>query len=136
MPADLPDTLQDLVGDLVAMGLGVTSDVTDDESFGNRVLELHRPDGDPAVAVRLVEDRGLWSTDVLVGGEWLDARQVEHALDDAPYAARAQSHAERRATVLAVVDRLAGEPVDADVVRRRVTAQNEAYARERGWTAD
>lgn len=83
------------------------------DSFGNRLIELRSPPEDGRGAVRVIKDRGLWSVEIEVAGAWRGPRDVLLAMDDAPYSRRAESHAGRYATTLAVVDRL---PLDASLL--------------------
>src|SRR3954449_1074394 len=106
MPEDLPGSLALLVEQLSERGFSVVVDDVNEAAFGNRLIELRSAARTVGAAVRLVRDRGLWDAEIEVGGEWVGTYNVLLALDDAPYSTRAESHAERAATTLAVVDRL------------------------------
>jgi hypothetical protein len=123
---DLPAALGQLVTELEGRGFAIVSDQRDDAHFGDRLLQLANPRRQTACAIRLVQDRGLWSVEVEIGGKWRDPYQVLLAFDGAKYGTRASSHEERLEFTLAVVDRTPQDPS----ALQPVVARLEEFVRE------
>jgi hypothetical protein len=66
MAENLPDELGELVAELETQGFSVVSDKGND-ALGYRVLELANPARETAGAIRLDQDRGLWSVGIQIG---------------------------------------------------------------------
>lgn len=132
MADDLPESLAVLVQGLIDRGFGVALDECDEAAFGNRLIELRAPARTDGAAVRLIKDRGLWNTEIYVGGQWTGTYEVLLALDNAPYRTRAESHAERSATTLAVVDRLSQEKPAIAVIKQRLAGYSREYWKRLG----
>jgi hypothetical protein len=124
----LPGGLAQLVAEMTARGFFVTA--TDaSESLGNRLIELAHDDGP---RVRLVRDRGLWSAEVEVAGDFYNTYEVVQALDDAPYSTRALSHEERRRHTLDALSRLPHADTELAPIRQRLLAYRTEYNRRLG----
>jgi hypothetical protein len=126
---DLPTALEQLVIALLDNGFTIIADQHDEAHFGNRLLELANPNRDTARAVRLVQDRGLWSVDVEVAGKWRDPYQVLLALDASKYATRASSHEERLRFTLHALKRLPPASGIQPVVERLEDFDREYWRR-------
>jgi hypothetical protein len=132
MPDDLPEALASLVQGLEDRGFATISDEGGAATFGNRVIEMHSPGSRDGGAVRLVQDRGLWNAEVQLGREWHGVYDVLLALRSAPYETRAESHGERRATTLAVVDALSSSGTSAGEIKSRLDDYRRAYGQQLG----
>jgi hypothetical protein len=128
MVANLPDELGELVAELERRGFSVVMDKGDD-ALGDRVLELADPARETAGAVRLDQDRGLWSAGIQIGDKWRDPYQVLLALDGSDYATRASSHEERRRFTLGVIARLPRSSSELTPVIERLDAFDRRYWR-------
>jgi cobalamin biosynthesis Mg chelatase CobN len=135
MANDLPESLAELVQGLKDRGYTVTVDEVDESAFGDRLIEFHAPSAAVHPAVRLVSDRGLWNAEVDIGGEWEGTYQVLLALKDAPYSTRAESHTERQATTLAVVDWFSQERPEMATIKPRLDVYLREYWRRLGGSA-
>jgi len=120
----LPAALAKLVEDLIQRGYGVASD---EAGEGWRHVELHAPGGGRDRAVRLRRDRGAWDVVISLGDEWFGTYAVLRAIDGADYATLAESYDERRATTVAVVDRLPDDEDELARIRERLAAYHSAY---------
>ena len=118
------DPLQELVDRLEAGHYGRGEDVIDRESFGNRVLEL----SDGTRQLRLVRDRGDWSTQLRVAGAWFDAELVLAALDGSEAPAQALTDEELAAATLEALDRLPLDEAAAELLRQTVEETAERRA--------
>jgi hypothetical protein len=132
MADDLPESLAVLVQGLIGRGFGIAVDEGSEAASGNRLIELRAPARTGGAAVRLIKDRGLWNTEIYIGGQWAGTYEVLLALDDAPYRTRAESHAERSATTLAVVDRLSQEKPAIDAITQRLADYSREYWKRLG----
>jgi hypothetical protein len=124
---ELPRAVASLVDDLRDRGFSVV----DEQSFPTRASGLLELAADRAgvSGVRLDQDRGLWGVEVRIGSDWYDPYTALRALNDLAHDRRAQSHEERRAATVALVEQLRGEPDEVTKIKARHQQLIEAHTR-------
>jgi hypothetical protein len=120
---DLPGPLSELVARLESSGFERRADKLDRESFGNRLLELVEGPRE----LRLVLDRGDWSAQLRVAGDWLDSELVLAALDGSDAPIQALTDDELAAATLEALERLPQDEAASELLRQ--TAEETAERR-------
>jgi hypothetical protein len=128
---DLPTVLAELVSRLQGMGLAAQTDVRDEAQFGSRLIEFADNAGPTRRAVRIVQDKGLWSVEIELGGRWRSPYQVLLALDDRPYSRRAVNHQERLLFTTEALQRLQ-TTTELPAILARLEEFDRAYLRSLG----
>ncbi len=125
----LPGPLEQLVRDLAQRGYTQTTDESGESGIWRRV-ELRAPGHATDRAVRIEQDRGLWDVAIRLADAWFSTYDVLLAVDGAPHSSRTESYDERRATTLAVVDRLPGDAKQLALIQQRLADyRDQAMAR-------
>lgn len=109
----MPAPFATLIASLQSRGFTVTTDEIS-ESFGNWLIELESNQR----AVRLVRDRGIWSAELRLAGDWLGVDLVRASLDGADDD-RVWSLEDTARHLVDLVDRLSPDPREEALLRER-----------------